>query len=167
VGTDRSLNSIKSSVTSFSPNQSAQVTYTALTATGFDFAGPAVRVNPVTGTGYVLHLDAISAGGRVLSRVTGSVRTTIGATVLVPAIGDVFRLEASGSTLRVYKNNVLVVTETDDTYASGQPGLYYKRENNGGTRMDNFIAADIPTTNATSLCIMSQAQIGKLIVGSQ
>jgi hypothetical protein len=33
--------------------------------------------------------------------------------------------------------------------------------------MDNFIAADIPTTNAKSLCIVSQTPVGKLIVGSQ
>jgi hypothetical protein len=162
-----SLNSIKSSVKTFSANQEAQVTYTAFNPTYFDSAGPAVRVTPESGSGYVLHIDRLDDGARRLCRVTGSVRTTIG-TVNLPAVaGDTFKLTASGSRLLVYKNEILIDSVTDATYPTGQPGLYYNRGNSNTTRMDNFIAADIPTTNAKTLFTISQNPVGKLIQGSQ
>jgi hypothetical protein len=162
-----SFNSIKSSVKTFNPNQEAQVTYTAFNPTYFDSAGPAVRVTPESGSGYILLIDSLNDGARRLCRVTGSVRTNIG-TVNLPAVaGDTFKLTASGSRLLVYKNGILIDSVTDTTYPTGQPGLYYDLGNSNATLMDNFIAADVPTTNAKSLCIMSQTQIGKLIVGSQ
>ena len=162
-----SFNSIKSSVKTFSPNQEAQVTYTAFNPTYSDSAGPAVRVTPESGSGYILLIDSLDDSARRLCRVTGSVRTQIG-TVNLPAVaGDIFKLTASGSRLLVYKNNVLVDSVTDTTYPTGQPGLYYDLGNSNATRMDDFIAADIPTTVAKSLCIISQTEIGKLIQGSQ
>ena len=162
---DLSLSSIKTSVVSFNTNQRSQVTYNSII--GFDFAGPAVRVNATNGTGYILHLDAFGGNERRLSRITGSVRTTIGTTNLLPVNGDVFVLEVSGNILRVYKNNTLVATETDNTYTSGQPGLYYKLENSNATRLDNFIASDVPTTSAKTLFTISPSpQQGKLIQGN-
>ena len=164
----RSLNSIKKSVATFSPNQEAQVTYTIFNPTWFDFAGPAVRVTPESGSGYVLNIDSLDANSRRLIRVSGSVNTGIVGAINLPAIaGDIFKLSASGSTLMVYRNGILVNSVTDTTYPTGQPGLFYDLGNSNTTRMDNFIAADIPTTNATSLCIVSQNPVGKLIVGSQ
>jgi hypothetical protein len=162
-----SLNCIKSSVKTFSANQEAQVTYTAFNPTYFDSAGPAVRVTPENGTAYVLHIDRLDDSARRLCRVTGSVRTTIG-TINLPAVaGDIFKLTASGSRLLVYKNGIQIDSVTDTTYPTGQPGLYYNRGNSNTTRMDDFIAADISTTVAKSLCIISQTPIGKLIEGSQ
>lgn len=164
----RSLNSIKKSVTTFSPNQEAQVTYIAFNPTYFDYAGPAVRVTPESGSGYVLNIDSLDSGGRRLIRVSGSVNTGIAGTINLPAVaGDIFKLSASGSTLMVYRNGILVNSVTDTTYPTGQPGLFYDLGNSNAARMDNFIAADISTTIEKSLCIVSQNPVGKLIVGSQ
>ena len=163
----RFFNSIKSSVKTFSPNQEAQVTYTAFNPTYFDTAGPAVRVTPENGTGYILFIDRLDDGARRLRRISGSVNTVIG-TVNLPAVaGDTFKLTASGSRLLVYRNGRLVDSVTDTTYPTGQPGLFYDLGNSNTTRMDNFIAADIPTTNAKTLFTISQNPIGKLIQGSQ
>jgi len=162
-----SFNSIKSSVKTFSPNQEAQVTYAAFNPTYFDSAGPAVRVTPESGSGYILLIDSLNDSARRLCKVTGSVRTTIGNVNLPAVAGDIFKLTASGSRLLVYKNGILIDSVTDTTYPTGQPGLYYDRQNSNITYMDDFIAADMPTTVAKSLCIISQTQIGKLIQGSQ
>jgi hypothetical protein len=160
-----SANAVKPSVATFSPNHESQITYTAIQTS--DLAGPAVRLDPVTKTGYVLHIDGLTFGGRTLSKLSGSTITSLGGPNLGGVTGDTFKLSVSGSRLSVYQNGRLVDSRTDTTYPTGQPGMYYNWTNIRGTRMDNFIAADIPTTNAKSLCIVSQTPVGKLIVGSQ
>ncbi len=158
-----SLSSISSSVATFSSDQQAIIRYTAIS--GFDFGGPAVRVDPINGNGYILFLDGVDAPGRRITRLDGGVRTNIGANVgIVPNVGDVFTLRAVGSLISAYRNGILVASASDATYTTGQPGVFYKKENNNGTLMDNFIAANVSTTGG-SLVIMTNTGSRGLVVG--
>ena len=159
----RSYSIVKTSVALFSANQRASIRYTALNVV--DRAGPVVRFNTDTQSGYRINTDGNSYN--FLQRVTGSTATNIGSVPCTLNAGDVVELRAVGSNISWYKNGVLQETVVNSTYSTGQPGLIYDWQNTRTTRLDNFIASDIPTTNAQSLCIMSQTQIGNLIVGSQ
>ena len=164
--TDRAqLNCVSTGSVIFNANHESQVTFGAVV--GSDLASPAVRIDPTNGTGYIIFLDTFAASGRRISTLAQNVRTSIGNVNLSATAGDIWKLQANGNVITAYRNGVVVDSVTNNTYTSGQPGLFYSRGNVGGTRMDNFIAADIPTTNAKSLCIISQTPVGNLIVGSQ
>lgn len=149
----------------FPPDQEAQLTLTARQT--FDYIGAGVRMG--TGyTGYALAIDGASNSVSGVQRLNGVGQTRIASGIWsISDVGDVFKIRIVGNVITVFKNNVVVAQVTDNTYTSGQPGLLYIRDNINGTRGDNFIATDIPTTNAKSLCIVSQTPVGKLIVGSQ
>lgn len=59
------------------------------------------------------------------------------------ADGDTVRLEAAGSTLRVYMNGTLVITHTDATYSTGNPGAIFSNAL-GSTNLDNIELGNLP-----------------------
>ena len=65
---------------------------------------------------------------------------------IVVSPGDILRLEAQSTTLRFFVNNVLRVSTTDASYASGRPGLTIFITA-GGTigqvQLDNFSASSL------------------------
>jgi hypothetical protein len=143
----------------FPPNQEAEVTFTTITSTNFDFAGPAVRVNPTNATGYVLRMDGNDANGRRLSRVSGPTATQIGNINLKNEIGDKWSIRAVGNVISAYRNGVLVESVIDNTYTSGQPGLFYDFQNNRGARMDDFKVRSLQN----SMTISSTDTRGRII----
>jgi len=104
----------------------------------FDRGGPCVRMNG--DNGYLVR--AFTATVLKLERMDGGVLTGIGADITVSFPATV-RLRVEGTTLTVYVDDVEVRTDTDATYASGQPGLYYEFTNSNVTRLDDFYAEDI------------------------
>ena len=159
------MSSVSPLTTVFSPDQDAIIRYTAIS--NFDFAGPAVRINPINSTGYILGLDGVNNQGRRISRMDNGVITNLGAAVaIIPNVGDVFTLRAVGSLISAYRNGILVASASDSTYSTGQPGVYYKKENNNGTQMDNFIAVNVSTTGG-SLAVMTTAGSRGLVIGTQ
>ncbi len=54
--------------------------------------------------------------------------------------GDVLRAEANGTTLRLYRNNVLVLATTDATIASGRAGITIYATTIADVELDDFSA---------------------------
>lgn len=79
--------------------------------------------------------------------------TVLGADINVAwASGDIMRVEASGSTLTIYKNGTSIGTRTDSSITSGKPGIAYSSAANS-TAVDNWeggslaVAVDVSTIN--------------------
>lgn len=101
----------------FTDDQYAQGTLTRLVNLGW--AGVCVRAN-TAGTAYILM--ASSTGYLVVRRVSfGYVQ--IGGASRSFSVGDIIRLEASGTTLTAKVNGATLVTITDSNIASGNPGV--------------------------------------------
>lgn len=136
-----SANAVKISVVDFTADQEATITYTAVGL--FDFAGPGVRMDAAAGTGYVLNVDGLNSATRRLARLAAGAVTIIGTKNLTATAGDVLTIRALGTTIAVFKNGTLFDAVVDTTYADGQPGMFYNRENANATRLDNFSATDV------------------------
>lgn len=106
----------------------------------FENCGPSVRIQATGG------LDAYQAGNRSttalkIKRIDNGSVTQLGSIHTWSAsTGDTLRVEASGSTLSVYLNDVLETTRTDSTYTGGYPGLTATGSSN---YYDNFEADDL------------------------
>ena len=166
LSTNAGYNFVDPQIITFPRNQEATLTLT--TRGAFDYIGAGVRMG-VGFTGYILSIDGFNTSYSGILRCDGNgtfVKVASG-TWVVSAVGDVLTIRATGNVISVYKNKQFITSIVDNTHTSGQPGVMYIADNVRATRGDNFIAADIPTTNATSLCIISQNPVGKLIEGSQ
>jgi hypothetical protein len=107
----------------FSTSQFSQVTLTALNGTS-DFPGVAVLLSGSGGStqGYNCVEDTTNI---FIQKITGASNATLTSAATTGASGDILRLEAApGGALTCYKNGASVLTTTDTTYASGQPGLF-------------------------------------------
>jgi hypothetical protein len=133
------LNCVSTASLLFPPDQETQITYTAITPSYFDYAGPAVRVDPANVTGYILRLDGLLSNGRGLHRINSTTSVSQIGRNLVNAVGDVWSIRAQGNVISVYRNGILVDSVVDNTYSTGQPGMFYLWGNSRTTRMDNFI----------------------------
>jgi len=132
---------VATSAATFTADHEATVTAAVLGSS--DFLGPAVRVDATNGTGYMIYTDGTNASSRRVYRFTNAGTTNIGAVNISCVAGDTLTLRAEGSTITAYRNGVLVDTITDATYSTGQPGIFYDRQNNGTSRGDDFTAQDI------------------------
>jgi hypothetical protein len=107
----------------FGASQFSQVTITALNGTT-DFPGVAVLLSGSGGStqGY----NCIENTANIfLQKVTGTSNSTLASTASAGGVGDIIRLEAGpAGALACYKNGVSILTATDTTYTSGQPGLF-------------------------------------------
>lgn len=137
----QAANVVASGVAAFSADHECECVVAALGS--FDYGGLLVRGDAAAANGYLVAFDGRSSTSGRIGRMTAGAVTPIGTVNVVPAANDVVRLRVEGSTVSVYVNDVLVDSVTDTTYASGQPGLYYRRENVGATRIDDFSAEDV------------------------
>jgi hypothetical protein len=149
-GSTNHLNCVSTASALFPPDQETQITYTAINPTWFDFAGPAVRVNPANATGYTLRLDGLLSNGRGLCRIDSITSVTQIGRNLSNVAGDVWSIRAQGNVISVYRNGVLEDSVVDNTYSTGQPGMFYRFENSRATRMDNFIVRSVTNTSRIS-----------------
>jgi hypothetical protein len=156
--TNTQFNCVSTGSILFPDDQEVQVTFTSVTSTGFDFCGPGVRINPTNATGYILRMDAFNSNGRGLHRINGTSLTQLGGN-LAHAAGQTWSLRARGNRISVYRDGILVLAVTDNTYTSGQAGFYYDPQNNRGTRMDNFIVRSLQN----SMIISSTGTRGRII----
>jgi hypothetical protein len=101
--------------------------------------GPVVRSN---GAGTYYFVTCNIGGTPTLQRATGNSAFALAGGTHVVAVGDVLRLEAQGTTLRVFVNGVLDITFTDTNIASGKPGVYGTIATIFG---DNWAAGDFST----------------------
>ncbi len=110
--------------TTFSGNQFAQATVASLNGTT-DFIGPSVRYT-ATGNGYTCNEDTTLLA---LQRNDANVRTNLQTSSTTGVVGDVLRIEASGSTITCTRTSpngtVTSISATDTTYSTGSPGLFF------------------------------------------
>lgn len=90
-----------------------------------------------------LHLFSYTAWA--LSYLAGSPsRVEIGSsTGLTIADGDTIKVEAIGSTIKVYHNSSEKISVTDTDHSSGQPGVFSSSVTGTFGYVDDFIGADI------------------------
>lgn len=93
--------------------------------------GPVVRMQSSSNaSGYLAQIsnDNVSLGLYRMDDSGGSgTYTQLGSTVTLSspiAAGDTVSILANGTTLTVYVNGVLQITQTDATYSGGQPGIF-------------------------------------------
>jgi hypothetical protein len=129
----------------FTDDHEAQITAAVLG--NADFLGPAVRVS-VSGC-YAIRVDGTNGPTRRIIRMDGTTQTVIGTVNIVPVASDTLTLRAVGSTITAYKNGTQVDSVTDATYTTGQPGIYYDRQNVRASRGDNFSATDVGSSTVT------------------
>lgn len=102
----------------------SEVTAAALPSSGSVWMGPTVRQTAL-GKGYLL-IYLPGTGFMMFNQTAPGSSSQIGSTVAgTLAVNDVLRLDASGTTLKAYKNGTLLMTVTDASWSSGSPGLAF------------------------------------------
>lgn len=139
----RQLNCVSTGSIVFPPDQEAELSYVALN--NFDYFAAAVRVNPTNGTAYSLRIlpevnvvQLITVVGTSFNIITGITQRT--------SVGDIWTIRAVGNLISAYYNGLRLMSVTDSTYTSGQPGMFYVPDNVRATRCDNFKARTVRNT---------------------
>lgn len=109
------------------------------TSPGIGEIGPIVRASASGGYVFVLYPDS---GLSFLYRFNGTGLTLLASASVATPGGSIARLEARNSTLRCYVNGALVITTTDTTFTTGDPGVFAAILNGFGT-LDDFAAGDL------------------------
>ncbi len=137
------LNCVSTGSIVFPTDYEAELTYTALN--NFDYMGPAVRINPTTGTGYTIRymreVQAVQIG-----TVVGRTYTVIAGVTRPISVGDKLTLRVVGNLLTAYYNGFAVTSVTNNSYTSGQAGFFYLPDNVRATRVDDFKVRSITNT---------------------
>jgi hypothetical protein len=143
----------------FANDQYAQVKVSTL---GGWIAGPAVRLASLRG--YIITVEAAQSQikiQRINSDESYTSLQTIGSLTITS--GDLWRLEAEGTTLRAYQNGVQRGTnQTDATYSSGAAGMFTYGA--GAVALDdweggNLAGGDPPGAKPT--CLRSLLGVGR------
>ena len=151
-GFSDAVSMVATSAADFSDDHYAEVEFSVVG--NFDLGGPVVRWDG-DGNGYLLILDGVTGNNRGLFEVTGGTETRLSLTEVTVSTGDVVRLIADGTTISVEVNGSEVISVTDATHSSGQPGMYYNAQNSRITRLDNFDAADLGGGDVTAPTVSS------------
>jgi hypothetical protein len=162
--------------TVFGNNQFSEAEYVSDNLFG-PFAGPAVRIDPASTltnfTGYAIIIFA--TGYQIFKWVNATIaddteRVDIGTPVFTPIVaGEVVRLEASGTTLRVLIDGVEKISETDSDIAGGRVGFLQEgRTVAGDTVMDNFLGGDgTPDLQVQESLILGEQPQKPLVFGPE
>lgn len=124
---------------SFDNNQYAQAVVAAIGSS--HYMGVCVRVSS-GGNGYSAFWS--TDAGLVLRKTVSGTETDLGSTS-APAVNDVIRIEANGTSIVVKKNGTAVITVTDSSLTSGAAGIC---EYGGSTvtRLDTWEAGNLAST---------------------
>lgn len=145
-----SISAWRAAVNTFAADQRVDFTYTALSS--FDKAGPAARCSVGTGGNayFFRHDGAAADNDNGLHKLVNGVLTRLVSYTTALAANDVIRLECIGTAIKVYRNSVEIISVTDSSLASGQPGGYYFFDNSNATQLDDFVATDELSAAAVS-----------------
>ena len=135
-----SLCMVATATENFGNDQKAECVISAI-GSG-DFGSPAVRLDDA-GDGYGIRADGGNFSSRRIVRLDAGVATVIGGVNFVPVNGDTLRIDVIGTTIKAYINDSEIDSVTDSTHSVGQPGMFYSRENNNSTRLDDFVGTDL------------------------
>jgi hypothetical protein len=127
-----------SSWNAFTPadDQFSQVQVLVL-GTSSDF-GPTCRGNNA-GSAYIA---LANTGAEGIAKFTAGTYSSIAAVAITPnlAVGDIFRLECEGSTLRMVRNGLVLGSTTDTSFTAGSVGVHIFPTN---SRMKDWRGGDI------------------------
>lgn len=113
-----------SSSNTFSANQFSQVTCNFSGTTFSTSCGVTLRFTGAsfaTQTGYICSTDGTTS--TIYRQDAGPTYNSVNSAPQAIASGDVIRCDISGSAITFARNGTTVVTGTDSTYGSGQPGI--------------------------------------------
>jgi hypothetical protein len=112
----------RSDISAPTNDQWAEEVVSLTTVTGTQNSGPAVRVSTSAQTAYILQMGTNLLR---LSSVIAGVTATLGDALSPAVTGDAVRITVVGTTLKVFKNGVLVIGPiTDANIASGNVGIF-------------------------------------------
>lgn len=143
---------VATATATFAADQEAQAVVAAFGS--FDRPGPGVRLSG--NNGYVARVFGATEIG--LHRMDAGVLTALGAGVAY-AVGDTVRIRAESTTISLFVNDVELRTQTDATYSTGQPGIYYDRGNLGATHLDDFYATDLGGPAGATVVVTANGDI--------
>ena len=132
----------------FNADQYAQVTMAAVGNGGY--YGPAVRIS-TSGADTCYYIEVDSSDGSYLFKTVSGSGTQLGSTAGTAANADVWRLEASGTTITPKKNGSTTGTpgaQTDSSISSGAAGLHAWGTATG-SRMDDWSGGNLGAATQT------------------
>ncbi len=125
------------------------------TGTTSSIGGPVVRVTAPGGfSGYEYDNFGSSTLGEILKWSLG-VSTLLASGTITRA--NPLRIEAEGSTIRIYANGVLSQTTTDSAVTGGQPGLFTYRND---LTFDNWSGGDLTPPSIPTMMLVPPIVIG-------
>lgn len=107
---------------------------------------PWVRANAATGTGYfAYHSSAMVFVAKSTSTTTHSVLANSGSSGIPISVqaGDKIRLEVTGTTLKVFWNDLECISYSDASYSSGYGGLRNPSATASGYDSDSFVLTNL------------------------
>lgn len=115
------------SAATFPNDQYSEVTLATVGTTAEFGAGVRGSSPGASGNAYLSYLYQVA--DQMYSRIytngafsgTTLASGNLGGAAIVPASGQKYRMEAQGTTIRVFLDNILMFSSTDSTYASGKP----------------------------------------------
>lgn len=119
---------------------------TTVTATDSGIMVPVARVSS---DGQSLYYPWINPAGPAVAlwrRVSGGYANVYGSEVPIASKNCKLRIEAQGTTLRVYVDGVLKITATDSNLATGKAGIWQYLNATGTITLDNFRCGELPYT---------------------
>lgn len=143
------------SAISWPDNQYSQVTIRVV-GVGTGGPGPAVRAAAGAFTAYVAYC---SDGAGIIAKWVAGVFTQIAGGSLLFVAGDVARLQAMGTQIALYQNDILVASATDAAIASGSAGI-----SSGNTdltrRLDDWIGGGVDSIGSANISSSAGRYIG-------
>jgi beta-glucanase (GH16 family) len=145
---------------SINNDQYAEVTISNYAGSNPQSFGPGIRMG-TGGTGYIVAMNIGAGTGFTIYKLTGSGGyTSLGTGGGTTNNGDVIRLQASGTSLSVYRNGIIIKTITDSTYSSGFPGFYaYAGTTLSNVQISLFAAGNTPIASITGNCGVGGATV--------
>jgi hypothetical protein len=130
--------------------------------------GPMVR-GITTGSAKTLYLGQAGTAGSVIAKWLNNVRTEVAVSFTNTfSINDIARIEVEGTALRMYKNGSLVLSGTDSSITSGQPGIFIELHNSTSAVLyddwagGNFTASTSKAVVGGAYTIMGTTSGGQL-----
>ncbi len=151
-------------------NQWAQLTLAAANGTGkmiprllLRFSAPGVK----TGYEFALGRGGVGFTSRI-ARWNAGVFTQLAAENATTWVaGDVLHAEAEGTTLRLYRNNTLLLVVTDTTIASGRAGITIYAATIADVEVDDFSAGNLTVVPDPTPPTMPSSLTGSVVSGTQ
>jgi 6-phosphogluconolactonase (cycloisomerase 2 family) len=129
---------------SFNNNQNSQIAWDHRDSVGDSKAGPGIRLSGTLSNfyGYVAHYNGSNTLylTKYVNESIYSDPSEITSASVTLSQGDIVKIEAISTSIKVYVNNVEKISVTDSSISSGSPGIFHR--NGVNNAWDNWQGAD-------------------------